>query len=65
MRTNAPIDQLSEVAPPADGYERIGTLGTVNDARDIADAVLFLASDEARHVSGQLLTVASGANSRL
>ena len=64
-RTNASNDYLSELEPSADGYERVGTLGKVNDARDIANAVLFLASDEARHVSGQLLTVASGANPRL
>jgi NAD(P)-dependent dehydrogenase (short-subunit alcohol dehydrogenase family) len=37
----------------------------VNEPRDIADAVLFLVSHEARNVSGQLLTVAGGANPSL
>jgi len=48
-----------------DGYERGGTLGRYNEARDIANAALYLASEESRQVSGQLITVAAGANPRL
>lgn len=40
-------------------------LGRVNEPRDIANAVLFLVSDEARNISGQLLTVAGGWNPAL
>ncbi|MBY8863566.1 SDR family oxidoreductase [Nocardia sp. CA2R105] len=46
-------------------YETGGTLGRFNKGEDIANAVLYLASEESRNVSGQLLTVASGANPRL
>lgn len=48
-----------------DGFERGGTLGRANEASDVADGVLFLASEESRQISGQLLTIAGGANPRL
>jgi 3-oxoacyl-[acyl-carrier protein] reductase len=47
------------------GYEVGGTLARVNEPVDIANAVLFLVSEEARNISGQLVTVAAGANPRL
>jgi NAD(P)-dependent dehydrogenase (short-subunit alcohol dehydrogenase family) len=37
-------------------------LGRVNEPDDIADTVVFLASEESRNISGQLITVASGRN---
>ncbi|MGE0387854.1 MAG: SDR family NAD(P)-dependent oxidoreductase [Gammaproteobacteria bacterium] len=40
-------------------------LGRMNVAQDIADAALFLVSEEARNISGQLLTVAGGWNPSL
>jgi NAD(P)-dependent dehydrogenase (short-subunit alcohol dehydrogenase family) len=40
-------------------------LGRVNDPEDIANTVLFLASDEARQISGQLVVVAGGSNPSL
>jgi NAD(P)-dependent dehydrogenase (short-subunit alcohol dehydrogenase family) len=61
----APGATLSSIegAPDRSG---VGTpLGRVNEPRDIAEAVLFLVSEEARNVSGQLLTVAGGANPAL
>ena len=40
-------------------------LGRPNDPEDIAEAICFLASDAARNVSGQLITVAGGLNPSL
>lgn len=40
-------------------------LGRANEPDDIADAVLFLLSEQARNISGQLLTVAGGSNPSL
>ena len=37
-------------------------LGVPGDPRDIASAVLFLASREARHISGAILEVDGGSN---
>jgi NAD(P)-dependent dehydrogenase (short-subunit alcohol dehydrogenase family) len=42
-----------------------GPLGRTNEPIDIANAVLFLASDESRNISGQLITVAGGNNPSL
>jgi NAD(P)-dependent dehydrogenase (short-subunit alcohol dehydrogenase family) len=40
-------------------------LGRVNEPEDIAGTVAFLASEESRNISGQLITVASGRNPSL
>ncbi len=48
-----------------DGFERGGTLGRPNEAVDVANAVLYLASEESRQVSGHLLAIGAGANPRL
>jgi NAD(P)-dependent dehydrogenase (short-subunit alcohol dehydrogenase family) len=40
-------------------------LRRVNDPEDVANTVLFLASDEARQISGQLVIVAGGSNPSL
>jgi 3-oxoacyl-[acyl-carrier protein] reductase len=42
-----------------------GTLGRLNEPVDIANAVLFLASEESRNVTGMVLTVAGGTNHSL
>jgi NAD(P)-dependent dehydrogenase (short-subunit alcohol dehydrogenase family) len=57
--------QLTDAPGMQDGYEVGGTLGRVNEPYDIANAVLFLMSEDSRNISGQLITVASGANPRL
>jgi NAD(P)-dependent dehydrogenase (short-subunit alcohol dehydrogenase family) len=65
------VDELfedREVQAPG-AFERFDTsnvpLGRPNEPDDIADAVLFLLSDQARNISGQLLTVAGGSNPSL
>ncbi|HEX2381479.1 MAG TPA: SDR family oxidoreductase, partial [Acidimicrobiales bacterium] len=40
-------------------------LGRTNVVDDIANGVLFLVSEESRNISGQLLTIAGGANPHL
>jgi 3-oxoacyl-[acyl-carrier protein] reductase len=40
-------------------------LGRLNEPVDIANAVVFLVSDDARNISGHLLTVSGGANPSL
>jgi NAD(P)-dependent dehydrogenase (short-subunit alcohol dehydrogenase family) len=40
-------------------------LGRLNEPTDVADAVMFLVSDRARNISGQVLTVAGGLNPSL
>ena len=47
---------LTGAAPP---------LGRINDPSDIAGAVAYLVSPDARNVSGQLITVAGGLNPAL
>jgi NAD(P)-dependent dehydrogenase (short-subunit alcohol dehydrogenase family) len=39
-----------------------GTLGRVNEPEDIANAALFLVSEDSRNISGQVLNVAGGLN---
>jgi 3-oxoacyl-[acyl-carrier protein] reductase len=43
-----------------DEVRRIVPLGRVGDPADIADAVVFLASHQARWITGQVLQVAGG-----
>jgi NAD(P)-dependent dehydrogenase (short-subunit alcohol dehydrogenase family) len=64
-RTNASNSSSTPRVRLEDGYERGGTLGRMNEAVDVANAVLYLVSEESRQVSGQVLTVAAGANPRL
>jgi NAD(P)-dependent dehydrogenase (short-subunit alcohol dehydrogenase family) len=55
-------DHPPAIAPSVSGT---GPLGRMNEPEDIANAVLFLTSEESRNISGQLLTVAGGANPSL
>jgi NAD(P)-dependent dehydrogenase (short-subunit alcohol dehydrogenase family) len=48
--------------PAAGSGPSSAPLGRTNLPRDIANAALFLASEESRNISGQLITVAGGAN---
>lgn len=61
------IDQPADGEPPPFGASVVmtGPLGRVNEPVDIANAVLFLASEESRNISGQLITVAGGNNPSL
>jgi NAD(P)-dependent dehydrogenase (short-subunit alcohol dehydrogenase family) len=61
----APGATLSQVEGLPDRSGGVTPLGRVNEPRDIAGAVLFLVSHEARNISGQLLTVAGGVNPSL
>ena len=54
---SAPIYENSEVRAARGGAVPVGTLGT---ADDVAEAVLFLASDRARYTTGQQLMVDGG-----
>lgn len=46
-----------------DGFLRNASMGLPVEPVDIANAVLFLASDEARRITGQVLTVSAGLES--
>jgi NAD(P)-dependent dehydrogenase (short-subunit alcohol dehydrogenase family) len=64
-RIAAQIDAPLETAPVPTSVAMTGPLGRANEPIDIANAVLFLASDESRNISGQLVTVAGGNNPSL
>jgi len=56
-----------DLAPPTTGQSAMwtigsGTLGRPNDPADIANAALFLVSEDSRNISGQVLNVAGGLN---
>jgi NAD(P)-dependent dehydrogenase (short-subunit alcohol dehydrogenase family) len=61
---------IEEGETPADAgvpvsVSATGPLGRINEPVDIANAALFLVSEESRNISGQLLTVAGGNNPSL
>ena len=60
----APGATKTRFRPPAE-MAGMMPLGRVNEPEDIADTVVFLASEESRNISGQLITVASGRNPSL
>jgi NAD(P)-dependent dehydrogenase (short-subunit alcohol dehydrogenase family) len=55
------IDDHPEIVERAD---TMGPLGSFAEASDIAEAIAFLASDRARHITGEILNVAGGAYMR-
>ena len=57
----APGATRTRFQPPPELADLV-PLGRVNDPEDIADTVVFLASEEARNISGQLVTIAGGRN---
>ena len=65
----APGATRASAASPAprlhESSEELPPLGRINDPQDVAGAVGYLVSHDARNVSGQLLTVAGGLNPRL
>lgn len=65
----APGATRASAASPApqlhESSEDLPPLGRINDPQDIAGAVGYLVSPDARNVTGQLLTVAGGLNPRL
>ena len=64
VNTIAPGATKTRFQPPAE-MAAMMPLGHVNEPDDIADTVVFLASEESRNISGQLITVASGRNPSL
>lgn len=52
-------------APTASTTSDLGPLGRKNLPVDIANAALFLVSEESRNISGQVLTIAGGSNPSL
>ncbi|HEY2656078.1 MAG TPA: SDR family oxidoreductase, partial [Solirubrobacteraceae bacterium] len=58
---DTPIAELVVHNPAlAPAYLRTIPLGRFGKPRDIADAVLFLASDEASYITGQMLVIDGG-----
>jgi NAD(P)-dependent dehydrogenase (short-subunit alcohol dehydrogenase family) len=72
-RTGAMRGRLEEKDfPVSEGMTELGSgsfgaqpLGRVNDPSDIANVVVFLASEQARNISGEFVTVAGGLNPSL
>lgn len=60
IRTAQSPDETSMGAPGLAGCMTSVPLGRVGEPADVADVVLFLASDAARYVSGQVLVVDGG-----
>jgi NAD(P)-dependent dehydrogenase (short-subunit alcohol dehydrogenase family) len=60
----APGATKTRFQPPPELADLV-PLHRVNDPEDIADSVVFLASEESRNISGQLITVAGGRNPSL
>jgi 3-oxoacyl-[acyl-carrier protein] reductase len=61
IRTAQTLDPVHSVGP--EGLEATAPrvpLGRIGEPADIADAVLFLASDKARYITGQVITVDGG-----
>lgn len=66
----APGGTLTDAArlpgfPAEEAWKTMNPLGRPNEPEDVADAVLFLVSERARNISGQLITVAGGVNPSL
>jgi NAD(P)-dependent dehydrogenase (short-subunit alcohol dehydrogenase family) len=57
---DTPLNESAYTPEVRRTYEQRIALGRIGDAREIADVVLFLASDAARYVTGQELVVDGG-----
>jgi NAD(P)-dependent dehydrogenase (short-subunit alcohol dehydrogenase family) len=60
----APGATRTRFQPPPEMADRV-PLHRVNEPDDIADTVVFLASEDSRNISGQLITIAGGRNPSL
>jgi len=59
------IEPVPAEAPAVPFSVTGNVLGRMNEPRDIANAVLFLCSEESRNITGQVITVAGGINASL
>ncbi len=64
IHTDGTADMLSDPAFHADVIERIAGLHRIGEPREVADAVVFLASDAASLITGQTLLIDGGWTSR-
>jgi NAD(P)-dependent dehydrogenase (short-subunit alcohol dehydrogenase family) len=64
IETDGTVDALGNPAFKADVIERIAALHRIGQPREVADAVVFLASDAASLVTGQTLLIDGGWTSR-
>lgn len=55
-------ERASVTGPAVSTMSEVGTLGRANEPEDIANAVLFLVSEESRNISGHVIPVAGGLN---
>jgi NAD(P)-dependent dehydrogenase (short-subunit alcohol dehydrogenase family) len=58
--TDTPLNATAYTAEVRRTYEERIPLGHIGSAEEVADAILFLASDAARYVTGQELVVDGG-----
>jgi NAD(P)-dependent dehydrogenase (short-subunit alcohol dehydrogenase family) len=64
IETDGTADMLARTAFKADVIERIAALHRIGQPREVADAVVFLASDAASLITGQTLLIDGGWTSR-
>jgi NAD(P)-dependent dehydrogenase (short-subunit alcohol dehydrogenase family) len=64
IETDGTADMLARPAFKADVIERIAALHRIGQPREVADAVVFLASDAASLITGQTLLIDGGWTSR-
>ena len=64
IETDGTADMLSRPAFRAEVIERIAALHRIGVPREVADAVVFLASDAASLITGQTLLIDGGWTSR-
>jgi NAD(P)-dependent dehydrogenase (short-subunit alcohol dehydrogenase family) len=64
IETDGTADMLARPAFKADVLERIAALHRIGQPREVADAVVFLASDAASLITGQTLLIDGGWTSR-
>ncbi|MBI4923844.1 MAG: SDR family oxidoreductase [Devosia nanyangense] len=64
IRTDGTADMLGDPVFRADVIERIAALHRIGEPREVADAVVFLASDAASLITGQTLLIDGGWTAR-